>query len=608
MASSTTKLDPTAPSFPHVQPPTILQNNVRPTPPLEDSLTQVGHETATATIDTTKLPDWMLVEEDERLRVAALSLSKLSTRDEWILKLRQFADLLAPGFDTAPPSDTTERQAWVPLAVRQMPPRLQPDLTTHGVTFSCEFIHNELHGIEWSPGLYYIPPNDRREGRDLTAYWVLDAALDPYLPQEPGEHGAKLTPFFNSTLSEPGMAPTEQDYMNTPVFISKDCKFEYRYFGHYSQTRFSDTLDYERMVDGTVPPFVLEMWAKYLTQPGHQPWVKEELRQHIWPKPTYNGPLPLNSPSASLCSDGSPSPAAENALKANDRRVNRAIKRYSERLQEWEIDTKLRLSLLTEADIHRLFRTADSDEQAGLRLWFEYLQCTSYKNSFYDHLVELKYNERLQHGYAEKMRELARQGWREQLVEQTCGNGHTMMVNELRPPPTKMSAARRDSVLDLERGRSSFRAIEQENGEIRASTSSKTQHAAEPEQHTPPAAHERPPTTSQQKSIPPHLRGRMAKRASKPADGNATTKAATTTTTETSQPTPFPTGDLEEAKRMNSTFTKAKPRPARGANFPPAPSKAEQALDRSDPMNQGWARAGRNPKTVPMGGPSDALW
>lgn len=341
--------------------------------------------------NTNSIPDWALVEESDKLRVAALSLAKTATRDDWIARLQQFADLLAPGVSIRSLSGDGA-SSWKPLAVRQMPAPLKPDLTTNGATFSFEFIQNEFRGVEWSPGFYFILPQDRRKEFEIAAYWILDTDVDPYLPKAPGEHGAKLTPFFNSMLSEPGMAPTEEDYLDTPVFIGNNFKYEYQYFGNYSQTRFSDKLDYERMVDGTVPPFVLDVWAKNLTQKNLQPWIQDALREHIWPNPTYLGPLPLNS---HLTSPRGDEQVPEHACNSCERRVESSLRRFADELQKWEIDTKLKLSLLKEKNIHDLFRAADSGEQVGLRLWFEYLQCTSYENSLYERLVELKYNEPL---------------------------------------------------------------------------------------------------------------------------------------------------------------------------------------------------------------------
>lgn len=576
------KLNPAAPSFELPGTSIARPSDMPPTPPEESAHEDAEEEVGAKLADMTELPSWMLVEENEKLRVAALTLAKTSTRDEWAIRLRRFADSLAPGFNITSSSESDIGSsvpiAWKPLAIRRMPPPLQPDLTTHGANFTLDFIHNEFRGSEWSPGFYYIKPQDRREDSKITAYWILDLDLDPYLPKQPGEHGAKLTPFFNSTESDLGMAPMEEDYMETPVFIANNYRCEYRYYGHYSQTRFSDKLDYERMVDGTVPPFVLDVWAKNLTQRDTNSWVKDALRAHIWPKPTYTGPMPLPFLSESPGSGSSQVPIGTTA-KSHDQRVQKAIKRYTEELQEWELSTKLKLSLLTERDVHKLFRAADADEQVGLRLWFEYLQCTSYDDDFYDRMVQLKHNVHLQRGYAEKVREREARGWKWQKVERVSGSGYSIKIDELCPPVPGSATAvgRKDSVMGVERGGSGAKDVAPE-GEGTA-VSQILKQAAEDKKtaSNAPSA----PCAPQAQTLPPHLRNKVTK-------PNTTSTAATDEHSSSAPgnklPSPelnqqlttpsFPQADLQAAKSMATAFTKAKTRhtgTARGRPNTPKP-------------------------------------
>lgn len=564
------------------------------------------------------LPDWMLVQEDERLRVAALSFKRASTRHEWVARLQQFADYLTPGFSLVPlacEGDATPPKAtWKPLAVRQMPAPLQPDLVAHGATFSADFVHNELRGTEWSPGFYFILPEHRQASHSFTAYWVLDADIDPYLPREPGEHGAKLTPFFNSTLSQPGRAPTEEDYMNTPVFIGKNHTYEYRYFGHYSQTRFSDKLDYERMTDGTVPPFVLDVWAKNLTSSDLAPWLNDALRTHIWPKPVYEGPLPRDIASGTASPDGGDSPIPKEKKTTassddHDRRVKDAIKRYSEKLQEWEIDSRLKLSLLKEADVHRLFRAPDSDAEVGIRLWFEYLQCTSYEHSFYETLVEIQCTESMQRGYAEKLQERMRQGWQWQLVEVTAGSGHSRMERQLCPPPTrvpvtiKAPASRKDSVTG--RAQNAPLAAQESTTKHPSSSLAGATPRVENEAATSPDKTVVLPSPSS-RTVPPHLRHKMAKQDTSPQKAESGTMSSSTP-----KPTPaavFPTGDIEEARRMNASFTKVKARRGDQPSLPSDSPVSQKEPEKNDLMNYGWARAARNQKVVPINSNKNVIW
>lgn len=586
-----TKLNPTAPSF-AAGSPTLATGEVPPTPPPADSPQELDDSMSLATInhsiladwtvfDTSSLPDWAYMAEDEKRRIICVTLHRKLTRDKWFDRLHELAEIVAPGHHVTSSSDSNgKREPWKPLAVRSMPAPLNPDVTAHTTTFSTSFLQSELRGRYWSPGFYLIHPSDRRPDLSFTAYWLLETDLDPYLPAAPGQHGAKLTPFFNSTLSEPGEAPTEADYMNTPVFVGKTDGSGYRYFGHYSQTRFSDKLDYERMTDGTVPPFVLDVWAKSLVLKEADPWMRDALREHIWPKPTYCGPLPLSPRDSSpVDKNGERRKAASNA---HDRCVERAIQRYLEQLEEWEVDTKLKLSFLKEADIHRLFRAADADEEPALRFWFEYLECVAYDEGFYAQLAELSSREHLQRGAAERNKELEQMGWRWQMVEKTSGSGHPYKVEELRPPPPALKvpfrSTREDSVVGADQ------AATPKPNEKREPETMQTQGSAPT------------PSVLPSKSIPPHLRAKQQRVMQQtPSISQAQPSHTASNTPRTS---PFSAADLEEARRLNASFTKAKPR-GRGA-------RDEDVQDGGE--ERGWARTGGRGPWRDIKGREDVKW
>jgi hypothetical protein len=60
----------------------------------------------------------------------------------------------------------------------------------------------------------------------------------------------------------------------------------YVYFGNYSQTRWSDKLDHDTMV-ARVPQHVEDFWADELTATTREPWVAEEVKEHVFRKPEY---------------------------------------------------------------------------------------------------------------------------------------------------------------------------------------------------------------------------------------------------------------------------------------------------------------------------------
>ena len=273
---------------------------------------------------------------------------------------------------------------WLPLAVQKM--KLATTINTHDKeTFTWEFLKLTLNGEQWSPGFYFISPQS--SVLKSSAYWVLDAEWEPYLPSTPGEHGAKLTAFFNETLSNPGEAPDEDNYKNTPVFMCPEGKSEYVYLGNYSQVRFSDKLDYDRVM--AVPEKVRRYWAEQLAAEGRPEWVTRCLMEHFWPRPTYNGPIPEDT-------EASNTEEEEANDEAHGQRVSRALSKYAQELKEWEKDARIKASCLSADNIMDAFGNADADEVAGLRLWWEYLECKKYDQEFYDFLVQLKQNPKLQ--------------------------------------------------------------------------------------------------------------------------------------------------------------------------------------------------------------------
>ena len=278
---------------------------------------------------------------------------------------------------TVGPAPVVQKK-WQPLAVRQMSPPPTLSITrTNTETFTWEFLKLTLGGEQWSPGFYFISKDSILPSK---AYWILDADTEPYLPSIPGEHGAKLTAFFNNTIpNEEGTAPDEENYLETPVFIRPEGQKEYIYFGSYSQLRFSDKLDYDRVLD-TVPEQIRLYWAEQLAAAGRPEWVTKALMEHFWPKPVYEGPVPTDDEETT---EGQESEGLE-------KRISQAQGDYALELRDWEKEARMKVRLLTAQNLMAAFRKADADEEAGLRLWWEYLQCVGYDQGFYEMLVAIK--------------------------------------------------------------------------------------------------------------------------------------------------------------------------------------------------------------------------
>ncbi|SMR52893.1 unnamed protein product [Zymoseptoria tritici ST99CH_1E4] len=269
-------------------------------------------------------------------------------------------------------SSTPTSPAWTPYAVSQMDPVSFP-VPASTTTFTSELLHTHFHGQQWSPGFYFINANSLLPCK---SYWLLNNVVEPFLPATPTQHGAKLTPLFNETLSNEGDAPDEENYQNVPLFIQSADPNDpgFRYFGNYSQTRYSDVVGYDTLMS-QVPDSVRHYWAGQLSDRDRPAWVTKKLMEHFWPKPMYEGPVANDDSSDST---------------VHDRRIKRALEQYAEDVAVWQKDAEMKVSMLSEQNIFDAFASADADAEPGLRLWWEYMQCVSWDEKFYDMLVELK--------------------------------------------------------------------------------------------------------------------------------------------------------------------------------------------------------------------------
>lgn len=184
-------------------------------------------------------------------------------------------------------------------------------------TFHIDFLNNHLGGILWSPGLRYIThSNSAAQVLRNRTYYMIDPAHEPFLPKAPGQHGAKLTAFFNKAPEEEfdNLPEGTNSYTNVPMFVQLGSG-RYAYFGNYSQTRWSDKLDVDT-VKTRVPVHVRAYIAKELTALDREPWVTEELKKHLFPRPGYEGVNPR--PASEDASIGTVDEEAHNKQVASD--------------------------------------------------------------------------------------------------------------------------------------------------------------------------------------------------------------------------------------------------------------------------------------------------
>ncbi|KAH7064036.1 hypothetical protein BKA63DRAFT_428394 [Paraphoma chrysanthemicola] len=289
-------------------------------------------------------------------------------------------DIPVHGLDMAP---------WKPHFVSTLAPcpsTTRIPSTDKMVTFHPAFLDQHLGGTEWSPGLRFITGEFPCILKDRT-YYMLSPAIDPYLPEKPSQHGAKLTAFFNES-PEDNLTNLPADlcsYKDVPMFVEvKDSQghTRYAYYGNYSQTRWSDKLDYDTMM-ARVPQHIKEYWSVELTSAARPAWMTQALKDHFFKKPEYTGRV-----FAAVEADTT-TVTSEEEVKLNDK-MARDIRKYVEELRDWEREANMKTAMIKKQFILDAFDAADADEPPALRLWWEYLECVEWRRDFYDLLVTLQ--------------------------------------------------------------------------------------------------------------------------------------------------------------------------------------------------------------------------
>lgn len=294
--------------------------------------------------------------------------------------------------------DASTATTYVPLVVREMASLstmrldLQPIPLAKMKPFNIEFLRSFLGGVEYCNGMFYTPgPRSTQIGKMMqnSTYYLLDRNNDPYLPEHPGEHGAKLAVIMREL--------TKNEFIeNVPLFIANG-DGRYVYMGHYSQTRWSDRLDYERSRE-VVPVVVKEFWAEKLTDSKRHDWITNELKVALCDKPKYTGEIPVDDGGEGAVDDW----LVENGGCVNGEKVKADVKDFLMDMEDWEDEAATLVKGLTKAQVmdafervsRLLLRTllddgelthlqGDSDEEPALRFWWEYLECIGFDRNFY---------------------------------------------------------------------------------------------------------------------------------------------------------------------------------------------------------------------------------
>ncbi|KAJ8604950.1 hypothetical protein MRB53_041626 [Persea americana] len=205
-------------------------------------------------------------------------------------------------------------------------------------------------------------------------YYLASRDLEAFLPAQPGADGLRLLPIINDDadiVTDAQESDQHSAYCRSHLFISigpqeGEDEEHFIYYGDYNQPRFSDTLSYAEQLH--FPADLKRYWAQQLTSPTRPSWVTRVLRDHFFPKPSYEEPMPV------VRTDGT---------RANDAEMDVAWHAYKSELSDWQRDSQRDVEALREEDILESFEQPDAGFPPGMRMYWEYLQCVGFDRNFY---------------------------------------------------------------------------------------------------------------------------------------------------------------------------------------------------------------------------------
>ncbi|KAI9652216.1 MAG: hypothetical protein M1831_007125 [Alyxoria varia] len=290
----------------------------------------------------------------------------------------------------------------MPKVILGLLPFVQPDQLDKNTTnlsemkgFKKSTLINLLDLYEWSFDFYRVkeqtqqlngkggPVGNKRTKYGIQGCYLLDYRTQPYCPANLCQHGATLVPFVRdqdekidgvsqSTVSDSlfenfavfvTRAPGPLDNPNNPKISDEPL---YWYVGHYSQPRYSDKLDSERIQE-KVPKAVQWHWACVLANKSDDRpnWVLKSMKKAIYPAPDFEAAF------------------AKNSSDQMDRDAETACIDYGKDMQAWEEEAQEKLDALTPQAVMHLFKVADLAATPGLRFYWEYLQAKSFQKNLY---------------------------------------------------------------------------------------------------------------------------------------------------------------------------------------------------------------------------------
>lgn len=109
---------------------------------------------------------------------------------------------------------------FVPMTIRMLPAfntnKINKGATTAFSPWFLQCYLNPNNVKAYTNGCFVL---DKSTKLPTNKFMTLDNDLEPFGPQAPGQHGAKITPVIRRTPMEDGSFPTIEDSSNFPLFV-----------------------------------------------------------------------------------------------------------------------------------------------------------------------------------------------------------------------------------------------------------------------------------------------------------------------------------------------------------------------------------------------------
>ncbi|GAB7364812.1 hypothetical protein MBLNU230_g5607t1 [Neophaeotheca triangularis] len=278
------------------------------------------------------------------------------------------AESSTEAFDKGAMGETKAK--FIPVAVRMLADSGITDIDTNATTtFNPWFLHSYLNPQKcpaYTNGFFIFGNDSQLPSQSLM---TLDNDLEPFGPDLPGKHGAKISPVSRHTPTEDGSLPSPRHTTGFPLFVRAQSGNGYLYFGTYTKVHGNDRLGFDTSALH-VPDLTKQYWAKCLTSAKRPAWMTEALKEALLNKPVHEGPLP-----------GGP---------ANKQDIMKGLQDYADKMKHWDKLASEKAAIITVEEVLQAMNHPTTKSEANIQFSYEYLQCVGYDHDFYNKLVTMQ--------------------------------------------------------------------------------------------------------------------------------------------------------------------------------------------------------------------------